>query len=201
MFKQKFEREITPQDEDDSPGHQTNVSNLQLVVEQAMSVPEEESISKPFITLPYKGKEGECIVRKFRTTLDRALHPLPVKPQIVYTGTQVSSFFRVKDRVPLEHQSDLVYRFQHAEATRYVGETNVRHGQRIHEHLSTDKNSAVYKFLRSDEGISAEKENFEILETGLSNKITRKLAESLYIKEYNPDLNLRARSFKLLLFN
>ena len=47
----------------------------------------------------------------------------------------------------------------------------------------------------------ADENNFEILETGLSNKITRKLAESLYIKEYNPDLNLRARSFKLLLFN
>ena len=47
----------------------------------------------------------------------------------------------------------------------------------------------------------ADDNNFEILETGLSNKITRKLAESLYIKEYNPDLNLRARSFKLLLFN
>ena len=199
--QQKFERENTPQDDDSSADHQSEASDVQPEVDQAPSVPEEESVSKPFITLPYKGKEGECIVRKFRSTLDRALHHLPVKPQIVYTGTQVSSFFRVKDRVPLEHQSDLVYRFRHAEATRYVGETNVRHGQRNHEHLSTDKNSAIYKFLRSDEGIPADKDNFEILETGLTNKITRKLAESLYIKEYNPDLNLRARSFKLLLFN
>ena len=79
-----------------------------------------------------------------------------------------------------------------------MGETNVRRG---HEHLHTDKNSAIYKFLRSNEDIVADDNNFEILETGLSNKITRKLAESLYIKEYNPDLNLRARSFKLLLFN
>ena len=47
----------------------------------------------------------------------------------------------------------------------------------------------------------ADKENFEILETGLTNKITRKLAESLYIKEYNPELNVRTRSFKLILFN
>ena len=47
----------------------------------------------------------------------------------------------------------------------------------------------------------ANNENFEILETGLKNKITRKLAESLYIKEYNPDLNVRARSYKLILFN
>ena len=75
----------------------------------------------------------------------------------------------------------------------------VRHGQRNHEHLFTDKNSAVYKFLRRTEGIVANNENFEILETGLKNKITRKLAESLYIKEYNPDLNVRARSYKLIL--
>ena len=94
-----------------------------------------------------------------------------------------------------------MYRFRLLEITRYVGETNVRRGHRNHEHLHTDKNSSIYKFLRSNEDIVADDNNFEILETGLSNKITRKLAESLYIKEYNPDLNLRARSFKLLLFN
>ena len=121
--------------------------------------------------------------------------------QIVYTGTQISSFFRVKDKVPLEHESDLVYRFVHEEETRYVGETNVRHGERNDQHLDTDKNSAVFKFLRRNEDIVADNENFEILETGLKNKITRKLAESMYIKEYNPDLNQRVSSFKLMLLN
>ena len=41
----------------------------------------------------------------------------------------------------------------------------------------------------------------KILETGVKNKTTRKLAESLYIKEFNPDLNVRSRSYKLILFN
>ena len=103
--------------------------------------------------------------------------------------------------MPLEHESDLVYRFVHEEETRYVGETNVRHGERNDQHLDTDKNSAVFKFLRRNEDIVADKENFEILETGLKNKITRKLAESMYTKEYNPDLNQRVSSFKLMLFN
>ena len=191
--QQKFERQNTPPADD-------SINDVQPESDQAENVTEEESVSKPFITLPYKGKEGESVVRQFRKALNRAL-PQSVKPQIVYTGTQVSSFFRVKDKVPLEHQSDLVYRFRLLEMTRYVGETNVRHGHRNHEHLHTDKNSSIYKFLRSNEDIVADDNNFEILETGLSNKITRKLAESLYIKEYNPDLNLRARSFKLLLFN
>ena len=68
-------------------------------------------------------------------------------------------------------------------------------------HLPYKLNKAVYKFLSRNEGVVAEHKNFEILETGLKNKVTRKLAESLYIKEYNPDLNVRARSYKLILFN
>ena len=195
--QQKFENEPVVE----VPGAQQEPAReVQTASDLAVSVPE-ESISKPFITLPYKGEEGECTIRKLRQQLTRALEQVPVEPQIVYTGTQISSFFRTKDKVPLEHQSDLVYRFRHPEATRYVGETNVRHGQRNHEHLYTDKNSAVYKFLNSDESINADHDNFEILETGLSNKITRKLAEALYIKEFNPDLNIRTRSFKLMLFN
>ena len=194
--QQKFDQENASQANVSSNDLQPDANEAQPVVDSAPTVPEEES--KPFIILPYKGKEGEIIVRKFRTTLNRAL-PGTVKPQIVYTGTQISNFFRVKDRVPLEHQSDLVYRFRYQEATRYVGETKVRHGQRNHEHLHTDKNSAIYKFLRSTDGIVADNRNFEILETGLKNTVTRKLAESLYIKEYNPDLP--SRSYKLFLFN
>ena len=194
--QQKFDQENASQANVSSNDLQPDANEAQPVVDSAPTVPEEES--KPFIILPYKGKEGEIIVRKFRTALNRAL-PGTVKPQIVYTGTQISNFFRVKDRVPLEHQSDLVYRFRYQEATRYVGETKVRHGQRNHEHLHTDKNSAIYKFLRSTDGIVADNRNFEILETGLKNTVTRKLAESLYIKEYNPDLP--SRSYKLFLFN
>ena len=198
--QRKFEEENAPQVDDSSVDPHPDANIVQPEVDLAPALPEEESASKPFIILPYKGKEGESIVRKFQTALNQALPPF-VKPQIVYTGTQVSTFFRVKDKVALEHQSDLVYRFRLQEATRYVGETMVRHGQRNHEHLFTDKNSAVYKFLRRNEGVVAEHKNFEILETGLKNRVTRKLAESLYIKEYNPDLNVRARSYKLILFN
>ena len=34
-------------------------------------------------------------------------------------------------------------------------------------------------------------QKIEILEKGLKNRATRKLAESLYTKEYNPDLNVK----------
>ena len=101
----------------------------------------------------------------------------------------------------MEHQTDLCYRFVLEGDTRYVGETRVRNGARNHQHLHLDKSSSIHKFLSENEGVIANEDNFEILETGLKNRTTRKLAESLYIKDYNPDLNLRARSYKLLLFN
>ena len=159
----------------------------------------EENAVRPSIILPYKGKEGERIVRQFRRALDRAL-PANMKPQIVYTGKKVGSYFRIKDKVPIEHQSNLVYSFKVDNSTRYIGETNVRFGDRSDQHQSTDKKSSVYKFLQENRMIITN-DNFEILETGFSNKINRKLAESLYIKDFNPPLNERARSFKLMLFN
>ena len=154
---------------------------------------------KPFINLPYKGKEGEKIIRQFRRALDRAL-PANIKPQIVYTGKKVGSYFRIKDKVPIEHQSNLVYSFKVENSTRYIGETSVRFGDRSDQHQSTDKKSSVYKFLQENR-MNITIDNFEILETGYTNKISRKLAESLYIKDFNPPLNERARSFKLMLFN
>ena len=158
-------------------------------------------VSKPIINLPYKGKDGEQIIRKFKAALNHAL-PETVKPQVVYTGKKISTFFQVKDPVPLEHDSNLVYRFVRHDVKRYVGETKVRNGERENQHRHTDKASAIFKFLRQppeeDEPNDGE---FKILEKGLPNKVTRKLAEALYIKEYNPDLNVNKQSYKLVLFN
>ena len=158
-------------------------------------------VSKPIINLPFKGKDGEQIIRKFKAALSLAL-PETVKPQVVYTGRKISTFFQVKDPVPLEHDSNLVYRFVRHDVTRYVGETKVRKGERENQHRHTDKTSAIFKFLRQPpEGDEPNDGEFKILEKGLPNKVTRKLAEALYIKEYNPDLNVNKQSYKLSLFN
>ena len=172
-------------------------NNSTLVVPD--EVVAEESETKPTIVVPYKGKEGEKIVRQFRRALDRAL-PANVKPQIVYTGKKVGSYFRIKDRVPIEHQSNLIYAFKKDNSTLYNGETKVRYGDRTDEHRNKDKNSSVYKFLQENP-MEVTEDNFEILETGFANKINRKIAEALYIKDFNPPLNERVRSFKLMLFN
>ena len=110
----------------------------------------------------------------------------------------------------MEHQSGLVYGFSKSLSTgnnpkvkgdlEYIGETGVRFGARMHEHYVTDKKSAIFKHCRENQ-IEALESNFEILESGYSKKTNRKLAEALYIKEFEPKLNEQVISYKLHLFN
>ena len=118
----------------------------------------------------------------------------------MYKGKKIGSFFRIKDPVPTEHESDLIYGFQQNEETEYVGETRVRFKTRQHEHRHTDKKSAIFKF-KQRLGLDISEDDFRILEKGYPNTVKRKLAEALYIKELNPWLNEQVKSAKLCLFN
>ena len=185
--KQKMELE-------DNPPQEETVAGVEV---QSTEVTEPANqVVKPFICLPYKGKEGEKIVAQFRSALTRAL-PSYVQPQFTYKGKKIGSYFRLKDKVSFDHQSGLVYGFRKG---KYVGETKVRIGDRIHQHCHTDKKSAIYKFkVENQEQVS--KEDFEILDRGYSNTLNRKLAEALFIKELKPKLNEQVKSYKLNLFN
>ena len=186
-------------------------SNLQcentVTSAQANSETKEEYF--PHMCLPYKGKQGEGILNDFKSTVKKFL-PKNVTPRIVYQGKKLGSFFKIKDKIKTEHQSDLVYGYannlsggnKHKEKgdLEYVGETGVRYGTRIHEHYFTDRKSAIFKY-RQDNDLEALESNFEVLESGYSNKTSRKLAEALYIKALEPKLNEQVKSYKLNLFN
>ena len=62
----------------------------------------------PHVCLPYKGKEGERILRELKGVLNKYL-PKEVKPRFIYKGKKLCSFLRIKDQVKTEHQSGLVY--------------------------------------------------------------------------------------------
>ena len=156
---------------------------------------------KPHICLPYFGEKGENLLNKFKTQLKNIL-PNDVKPRFIYKGTKLGSFFSCKDRVSREHRSDLVYGFkpEQSEKTDYVGETNVRFGTRIHEHGVTDKRSAIYRDSNMN-NYEVTDGNFRILEGNYGDTTSRKIAESLYIKELKPIFNAQVKSYKLKLFN
>ena len=153
----------------------------------------------PYVNLPYKGKEGEGLVRDLKGYLKRCL-PKNVKPRFTYKGNKLGSFFRIKDCIKIEHQSGLIYGYPKKKQLEYVGETNVRYETRTREHVLSDKKSAIYKHARlNDIGISTS--DFKIIEKGYHNVVERKIAEALYIKELKPKLNEQVISYKLQLFN
>ena len=108
-----------------------------------------------------------------------------VQPRFVYKGKKLSDFFRIKDKVPREHESDLIYVFKSEDTPKYVGETKVRIGTRSHEHCSTDKASAVYKYAEAN-NLHITGEDFSVLEKGYPKTVGRKLVEALYVKEMDP---------------
>ena len=170
-----------------------------LVVDQKTK----EDPYTPYICLPYKGISGEKIVRGFKTILTNVL-PKEIKPRIIFKGKKLSNCFRVKDRVPIEHATNLIYAFKPThdsrKSTEYIGETNVRFETRAYEHIHTDKASSVYKY-KVENNLDICESDFEILDKGFSKSLDRKLAEALYIKEMDPTLNRQKKSFTLHLFN
>ena len=159
----------------------------------------------PYISLPYKGITGEKVIKNFKNIVRRCL-PKNVIPRYIYKGVKLGSFFRVKDSVKWDHQTDLVYSYldeeilEEDEPTEYVGQTNVRMGTRVYEHCNTDRKSAVYKHLRKYNK-EASGLDFTILEKGYGKETDRRIAEAIYAKERKPFLNRQKRTYKLQLFN
>ena len=155
----------------------------------------------PYFCIPYKGNQGEIIMNNFKGFVNRIL-PENVKPKFTYKGKKLGSFFRVKDKVKKDHLSNLVYGYSIEDDVPYkhdyIGETRVRFGARVHEHVYTDKESSVFKFNQYNETL-CNKENFVIIETAYNKNFDRKIA--LYVKEHKPFLNEQKDSYKLKLFN
>ena len=159
--------------------------------------------STPYICLPYKGLQGEKVVRELRKNL-RSILPDKVKPRFIYKGTKLGSFFAIKDKVERIHQTNLIYGYipvdQISLKEGYIGQTKVRFGKRTEEHAHDDKGSAVYKNSQA-KNLVVSHDNFQILEKGFPKLLDRRIAESLYVKEHQPRLNEQKDSYKLKLFN
>ena len=156
------------------------------------------------MVLPYAGDAGDSVMKEFKKCLAQYL-PNGVLPRVAYRGRQLSTVFRLKDKVNEEHTYDLIYRYgcqlgkqQCGNISEYIGETKVRNETRNEEHM-TDKTSAVYKHA-TEYSHSVNKSNFEILATGYKKTVDRKIAEALYIRDLKPNLNKQICTKKLWLF-
>ena len=83
----------------------SNTNNENSFTNENNSQMSEKQLS--FITLPYKGQQGEKVLKSFKTTLRRSL-PNNIETKVVYTRTKLGSNFQIKDKTKFNHKHDLV---------------------------------------------------------------------------------------------
>ena len=157
-----------------------------------------------FITLPYKGQQGEKVLKFFKTTLYRSL-PNNIETKRVYTGTKLCSNFHYKDKTKFDHKHDLVYYVKWPEwecKNDCIAEIGGRLHERICDHSGKDSKSHMLKHSLENNHKQVSFEDFRMLRNGYTNsKFKRKISEALFIKELRPSLNTQETSVPLLLYN
>ena len=120
--------------------------------------------------LPYKlpclGRFSTVVQSKIRRLVNRYCNDLDIK--LVFTTFKLRNLFSVKDSVPRELRSRVIYRFTCACCNAcYIGETGRHFSTRVREHLSSDKSSHIFKHLLSSERCrqSCSTDCFEILDS------------------------------------
>ena len=121
-----------------------------------------------------------------------------------HTGTKISKFFNIKDKVDDKHLSNFIYHHdcqnKKCKDGDYIGETARRKTRRTKEHASKEKNSYIFQHSTKTKHPRAREENFKVLATNYQDRRKRKLAEAMYIRDLKPSLNKQKDSFKLALF-
>jgi len=109
--------------------------------------------------------------------------------------------FSVKDPVPLDLRSRVVYKFSCAGCNAcYIGETSRHLSTRIHEHLSRDRNSHIFQHLQQSEACCrfCSKNCFSIVDSA-PNTLQLILKEAVHIRWENPTLNKQLKHADLTL--
>ena len=131
--------------------------------------------------------------------------PKNVKVQTAFTGKRLSSCFKTKDRTKFEHQHDIIYQVKcSAEncSDDYIGESARRIIERVKDHGGRDTKSHVLKHSSEKEHVEVTQEDFKIIGSNFkNNRLKRKIAEALLIKQKHPSLNVQDQSVELKLFS
>ena len=154
------------------------------------------------------GKDSFIIKKNVKLLISR-FYP-QVKPIFCFrTSFTIGSLFRVKDRIPLDLMSSVVYLYSCGQCTSsYVGQTSKQLKVRVSQHkgcsfrtnnpLTTpEKSNILHHSLTTNHPITIE--NFKILAS--CDKFDLRLLESLFIHKLKPSLNDQHSSTDLLIVN
>lgn len=161
-----------------------------------------ESKSKAWLKLPYKGKEGEKLIRSLKTVLKKQ-SSIDVNTQVIYGGSKLRDKFSIKDKTSFEHQHNLVYEINCPEKNckaKYIGETGRRIDERIKEHSNPFGRSHVVEHTIKSGHLAISNSNVKVLAKIRGHTSNRKITEALYIKSRKPSINVQEASIALKLF-
>ena len=137
--------------------------------------------------------------RKVRTLIKKYCSNLRIK--LAFSSFKIKNIMKVKDSVPRSLRSCVVYKFNCAGCNSvYVGETCRHISTRIREHLFTDKNSHIFKHLKSSKTCSNSCNDscFKIIDRAKSYH-QLKVKEALHILWEGPDLNKQVQHYNFSL--
>ena len=156
------------------------------------------------LILPYQGDRGFNLLKSTERYVTKLL-PEHTKLEINLTGKKLNSRFSLKDKICLEHQYHLIYHANCTEPschTDYVVETGRRIVERIKYHSGRDHAAHLVKHNIETFHTDVNTANFKIIDINFSNNIKKqKTAESLWIKDLRPTLNVQKKSVPLKFFN
>ena len=167
---------------------------------------EKENEDKDTITLnlPYAGENGENIIKRLKKYVANALGKNENRMmRIIYKAKKLSTRFPIKDKTNLKHRYNVVYHIKCPDKkckSEYIGQTKCRVGKRAAEHNKSDKNSHVLKHSKKTKHRRVWLKDFKVRGQGYQTNFKRKISESLFIREFKPDLNVQKDAYKLSLF-
>ena len=193
--------------------HHRNICLLWVInkvidnAEKIPSVNENDSSKNETIhrlMLPYQGDKGSNLLKLMKRYVNKLL-PEHTKLEITFTGKKLNSCFSIKDKTKFEHQHDLVYYVKCTEPScrdNYVGETGRRITETIKDYSGRDHASHMVKYNIETSHTDVNTANLKINDMNFSNnKRKRKIAESLWINDLKPTLNVHEKSIPLKFFN
>ena len=132
--------------------------------------------SKQTLFLPYAGEKRSSIVRSLEKQLKRSL-PDNLKPNVVFTGTKLSSNFNVEDPVPFTEKHDIIYTSVCETKScneNYVGECARRLYERVKDHNGRNHSSHLVKHAGETGHLPVDTANFEVIGSGCRNNARRR---------------------------
>ena len=146
---------------------------------------------------PYQGDKGSNFLKPMKRYVSKLLLD-NIQLEITFKGKKLNSCFSIKDKTKFEHQHDLVYYLKCTEPScrdNYEGETG--HGiiERLKDDSGRDHASHMVKHNIESSHTDGNTANIKIIDMNLgNNKRKWKIAESLWIKDLKPTLNVQEKS-------